>query len=204
MVVEHDWASGTEKKTMTILCTDANEKMDFKEAENQKLTKDFLLSQAVQSIFRQNKNDLNAYLLLDNKSLTQRQFNMDIGYDIYLTENRTEGQIYYEKLTFPEGLGQTVCLQNTVNSYNIEVKPGCVKTIIFRQSYENMVISKKQGYNCVTGDDELVIKAQREGKRRDRTKNKLIYSKDMHFEDNKGFIIVYKNKTKDQGFSETL
>ena len=54
------------------------------------------------------------------------------------------------------------------------------------------------------GDDDLVIKAQREGKRRDRTKDKLIYSKDMHLEDNKGFIIVYKNKTKDQGLSETL
>ena len=163
-----------------------------------------MLTQAVPSIYRQNKNDLNAYLLLDNKSLTQTQYNMDIGYDIYLTDNRTEGLIYHEKLTFPEGLGQKVCLQNTGNSYNIEVKPGCVKTIIFRQSYENMVISKQQGYNCVIGDEELVIKAQREGKRKDRTKDKLIYSKDMHLENNKGFIIVYKNKTKDKGLSETL
>ena len=58
-----------------------------------------------------------------------------------------------------------------------------------------MVISKQKGYNCVIGDDELVIKAQREGKRIDRTKDKLIYSKDMKLEDNKGFIMVYKNKT---------
>ena len=54
------------------------------------------------------------------------------------------------------------------------------------------------------GDDELVIKAQREGRRIDRTKDKLIYSKDLHLEDNKGFIMVYKNKTKNQGLCETL
>ena len=34
MVVEHDWAPGTEKKTMTISCTDGNEKMEFKEQTN--------------------------------------------------------------------------------------------------------------------------------------------------------------------------
>lgn len=90
MVVEHDWAPGTEKKTMTILCTDGNEKMDFKEQTNKKLTKEFMLTQAVSSIFRQNKNELKAFLLLDDKRLTQTQFNMDIGYDIYLTNNSTE------------------------------------------------------------------------------------------------------------------
>ena len=95
-----------------------------------------MLTQAVPSIFSQNKNDLKAYLMLDDKNLTQTRFNMDIGYDIYLTENNsTKGLTYHEKMTFPEGLGQTVCLQNTGNSYNIEVKPGCFKIIIFRQSY---------------------------------------------------------------------
>lgn len=75
--------------------------------------------------------------------------------------------------------------------------------MIFRQSYKVWEQSCAVGHNVVIGDDNLILKAQKEGVRKDRTKDKKIYTKEYKFE--KGMILIYKNKSeKNDGLSETL
>ena len=74
------------------------------------------------------------------------------------------------------------------------MRPGVKKFVIFRMSYQVWKLSKKLGYNPVFGDDGLILMSQKKGIRRDRNKDKTIYSKEYQTE--KGFVVVYKNKSK--------
>lgn len=177
--------------------------MDFEEDKNEKVTIDYLLAQSMSDVFKKNKKKLTSFVILDNQNIAQTLHNMENGYFVYMYQNNSRNKVYYESLFLHDSQSLRVCLPHKENSYEINVRPNCTENVIIRQPYKMWQETEKLGFPAVIGDDNEILQAQREGERRDRTKDKSIYSKELKLDN--GYIVVYKNKSETgQVLSETI
>ena len=100
--------------------------------DTEQLTSDFLFEFSIQSILKKHKNVSKSFILMNDKKLVQTNYNMEIGYDIYQFENKTEDKIYNEELEIPGNTGITLCRPQKPNSYKIAVKPKSVYAFVYR------------------------------------------------------------------------
>ena len=129
-----------------------------------------------------------------DQKLVQTVYNMEIGYEIYQFENKTDEKIYHEENEIPKNTGITLCQPSKPYSYQLELRPKETKQVIYRQTYQVFAESKKLGYNSVIGDDELLVQAQQQGSKKKRSDLLNIYSKSFLYED--GLIMIYKNRER--------